>query len=285
VKDAAGNLVGEGIAVTFTVSGDARFVDMDGGQFIVATTNDKGVAATTLVSMVAGDNQVTAQVGKHAPTKAKPSSFKVDSASVTILDGNLAVSKDGRVANGLELNEVTVLVTTPTREPVPGQLVTFEADNGATLTAETAITDEHGIATMTLVNSRAGTTHVKASVSGGNQRVATTFSSDFSGVTVALSQSGGPSYSSVAIAGIHPNGTDESTPIVGSTWHASLSCTESVLPADCDPTRFAYAWQLVVAGETWPVTGDGGLSTYTIAAGDQHGQLVVDITPKADSAS
>ncbi|WP_161785984.1 inverse autotransporter beta domain-containing protein [Aeromonas lacus] len=286
IKDAAGNQVGEGVAVTFTVtSGDARFGDISGKQTQVVVTNDKGIAATALFSTVAGDNLVTAQVGKHAPTKAKTTNFKVDGASVTILDGNLAVSKDGRIANGLERNEVTVLVTTPAREPVSGQLVTFEADNGATLTAEMAITDEHGIATMTLVNTRAGTTHVRASVSGGNQRVATTFSSDFSGVTVALSQSGGPAYSSVAIAGIHPNGTDESTPIVGSTWRASLSCTESVLLADCDPTRFAYAWQLVVAGESRPVTGDDGLSRYTIAAGDQHGQLVVDLTPKVDSAS
>ncbi len=50
VKDAVGNLVGEGVVVTFTVtSGAARFVDMDGEQFIVVTTNDKGAACVCSV--------------------------------------------------------------------------------------------------------------------------------------------------------------------------------------------------------------------------------------------
>lgn len=57
------------------------------------------------------------------------------------------------------------------------------------------------------------------------------------------------------------------------------------MPADCDPTRFTYAWLLVVTGESRPVTGDDGLSMYTIIASDQHGQLVVDLTPKVDNAS
>ncbi|WP_421220736.1 hypothetical protein, partial [Aeromonas jandaei] len=180
-----GNLVGEGVAVTFKVtSGAAYFVDGDGedAQELVVETNDKGIAATSLFSTVAGDNLVTAQVGKKGPTKAKPSSFV----------------------------------------------------------------------------------------------------SDFSGVTVAVEYVEGKSYSEVAIPGVHPDGDNATTPIVGSVWQAVLTCSDAVLEEDCQPARFVYDWKLNVGDIEREVAGINGGASYTINQSDQRGRLLVSITPKPE---
>ncbi|MGL6627798.1 inverse autotransporter beta domain-containing protein, partial [Aeromonas jandaei] len=76
VTDARGNLVPD-VDVTFAVAGEARFGGMEGAQTVTVRTDANGVASTELVSQVAGDNQVTAQVGS-VTTVAKVSRFVAD---------------------------------------------------------------------------------------------------------------------------------------------------------------------------------------------------------------
>ncbi|MFY1079403.1 Ig-like domain-containing protein, partial [Escherichia coli] len=85
VTDAKGNPV-VGVDVTFAVAtGDARFGSMAGEQSVVVKTTAGGIASTTLVSEVAGNNDVTARVGSKT-TAAKVSSFVADSSTAVIAD-------------------------------------------------------------------------------------------------------------------------------------------------------------------------------------------------------
>ncbi|MEM0552801.1 inverse autotransporter beta domain-containing protein [Aeromonas sp. SER] len=290
VKDAAGNLVGEGIAVTFTVSGDARFVDMSGKQPLVVVTNDKGVAATTLVSKVAGDNQVTAQVGKHAPTRAKPSRFVADASTAVIADEETDFTvATGAIADGSATNAVSATIKDAKGNLVgEGVAVTFKVTSGAAYFVDgdgedaqelVVESNDKGIAATSLFSKVAGDNQVTATVGTKTTAEKTSaFSSDFSAVTVEIKRLEGDIYSDVAIDGIHPVGTDEGTPIVGAKWGVSLSCSKAVLENDCAEERFSYQWKLS-RKDSKGVENVGTGSSYTVKGSDQGAELFVELTP------
>src|SRR5476649_465108 len=79
-------------------------------------------------------------------------------------------------ADGAAKNQVQALVTDGSGDPLAGQVVTFSADNGATVTTVTGTTGADGLATATLTNTATGVTHVTATLANGQtQTVATTF--------------------------------------------------------------------------------------------------------------
>ncbi|HDL6964634.1 TPA: inverse autotransporter beta domain-containing protein, partial [Yersinia enterocolitica] len=120
VKDAQGNPVGN-IAVTFAVtSGDATPT----GRTV--QTNTQGVATASLVSVVAGDNAVTASVG-NMTTAARTSSFVADSSTATIASGHFTVTTDNAPANTTANNAVQAIVTDAHGNLLAGQAVTFSA--------------------------------------------------------------------------------------------------------------------------------------------------------------
>ncbi|MEA9390509.1 inverse autotransporter beta domain-containing protein [Acerihabitans sp. TG2] len=79
-------------------------------------------------------------------------------------------------ADGEAKNQVQALVTDGSGDPLAGQVVTFSADNGATVTTVTGTTGTDGLASATLTNTTPGVTHVTATLANGHaQTLATTF--------------------------------------------------------------------------------------------------------------
>ncbi|MEN3752114.1 Ig-like domain-containing protein [Mangrovibacter sp. SLW1] len=102
VKDANGNAV-SGITVTFDVTTGAATPASQ-----TATTDASGVATATSVSLVAGDNQVTAKVNSNT-TAAKATSFIPDGGTAAIADADFTVTS-GAVANNTDTNTLTAIV-------------------------------------------------------------------------------------------------------------------------------------------------------------------------------
>lgn len=105
MKDGQGNVVPD-ISVTFALtSGSATLTTP------TAPTNAKGVAQATLTSWVAGDNQVTATVGKHT-TAAQTSTFKPGAALTGIsANGHTFTIGDGFPTTGFHAATFTLNVS------------------------------------------------------------------------------------------------------------------------------------------------------------------------------
>ncbi|WP_315851121.1 YrIlm family inverse autotransporter adhesin [Yersinia aldovae] len=124
-----------------------------------------------LLSAVAYDNQGNASNRDTVQVTVIPS-------AATITSENLTVTTDGAIANGSATNAVQALVTDVDNNPVSEQVVTFSADNGATVTTVIGTTGADGIATATLTNTTAGVSNVTATVNGSGQTKPTTFIAD-----------------------------------------------------------------------------------------------------------
>ena len=287
----------DGQAVSFTVS-NGSFVESteDDLSTTVVITDAEGWASVAFRSITAGDSIViaTLEIGATKIERRAVTDFIADASTAAL--SSVEVQKDGSPADGTTANRVIALVKDLHGNPVPDQIVTFTADNGGTITgvAETgddaigtasAKTDAGGIATVSVTNVNAGTTKVTATFGeDGEDSVDTAFVSHFAStsVAVAVAHKEGAKYREVAIGGIHPEGTDTATPIVGSTWQATLSCTSSVLEGDCVAARFDFNWKLKDSDAERDAAGANGSSTYTIMAADQKGQLFVEVTPKPE---
>ncbi|MFM5181214.1 Ig-like domain-containing protein [Aeromonas veronii] len=170
VTDEHGNLL-VGIPVTFEVTGDARFGDMTGAQRVEADTGPDGIARMVLVSEVAGDNLVTANVRESA-TAAQASSF-IGAGSIgdaTITTANFEVGT-GAPADGVTPNRVSAKVTDADGKPVPFAKVFFKVTEGAArfgeLSNSSAVmvtANGLGVASTTLVSEVVGSNKVTAQV-------------------------------------------------------------------------------------------------------------------------
>ncbi|MFV8808549.1 Ig-like domain-containing protein, partial [Yersinia enterocolitica] len=98
----------------------------------------------------------------------------------------LTVTTDNAVANGSAVNAVQALVTDANGNPLADQVVSFRANNNATITAVTGTTGTDGIATATLTNTTVGTSVVTATLSNSaSATVNTTFVADAGTATIA----------------------------------------------------------------------------------------------------
>ena len=129
----------------------------------MAMSDADGVATATLVSLVAGDNAVTATVGSNTAT-AKTSSFIANSTTAQIADVDFTVA-GGAVANGEATNALSATVKDANGNAVPNVDVTFAVTTGdATPGSQMVQTDADGVATATLVSLVAGDNAVTATV-------------------------------------------------------------------------------------------------------------------------
>ncbi|MEN3752118.1 Ig-like domain-containing protein [Mangrovibacter sp. SLW1] len=138
VKDSNGNVV-VNTEVTFDVTTGAATPASQ-----TATTDASGVATATLVSLVAGDNQVTASVNSNTTT-AKVSTFIADSTTATI---TLASDTDEQPADGSSAVVVTATVKDVNGNLLTGENVTFTTTGAALfsgdVTTVTAATNADG---------------------------------------------------------------------------------------------------------------------------------------------
>ncbi|TNV20562.1 invasin, partial [Buttiauxella sp. B2] len=140
-------------------------------------TDAQGVAKMTLTSTTAGTSTVTASINGSSQSVA--ATFVADGSTAQIATGNLTLTTDGAVANGMDTDEVQVKITDANGNPLANQTVSFAASNGATVGA-TQTTDAAGMAKMTLTSTTAGTSDVTASINGSSQSVTATFVADSS---------------------------------------------------------------------------------------------------------
>lgn len=146
-----------------------------------ATTADDGRATVTLTSATAGKSTVTATLG--VVSRMVTVTFAANQTSATIASGNLSIKRNGAKADGVDANEINILVTDATDNPVANQYVTLTASNGAVI-ADSVQTGSDGKATVTLTSRVAGNSVIRASLNGQHSTVTVSFISDADTATI-----------------------------------------------------------------------------------------------------
>lgn len=145
------------------------------------TTGDDGKATATLTSTTAGSSTVTATLGQVS--RRVTVTFTANQTSASIANGNLKIERNGAKADGADTNEISILVTDATDNPVAGQYITLTASNGAVI-ADSVQTDSNGKATATLTSRVAGNSVIRASINGQHSTVTVSFISDADTATI-----------------------------------------------------------------------------------------------------
>ncbi|WP_286228154.1 inverse autotransporter adhesin Ilp [Yersinia pseudotuberculosis] len=143
VTDAYTNAVANQ-SVIFSASNGATVID----QTVI--TNAEGIADSTLTNTTAGVSAVTATLGSQSQqvdTTFKPGS----TAAISLM--KLA---DRAVADGIDQNEIQVVLRDGTGNAVPNVPMSIQADNGAIVVASTPNTGVDGTINATFTNLRAG---------------------------------------------------------------------------------------------------------------------------------
>ncbi|WP_168132510.1 Ig-like domain-containing protein [Yersinia frederiksenii] len=150
----------------------------------VGTTDNMGRATVSVKSTLAGAGQVHAVLDNGNRAQAAVM-FMADESTASILSDNLTVLSNNALANGTATDSVQVMVTDANGNPVPNQLVNFNADNGATLSFSSGITDANGTIIVTAVNTTTGVTNITATLNGSSQSVPVNFIPDNGTATIA----------------------------------------------------------------------------------------------------
>lgn len=145
-------------------------------------TGQDGRVAISLASIAAGDTTLTATLD-NGFSGATVVTFIADSSTAA---GNLTVVSDNSLANGVGQNVVQAQITDANGNPVPEVAVSFSAEDGVILAAPAVVTDNHGLATLTLTSTSAGHYQVTAIINGSSQSVAITFIADMSTAALTL---------------------------------------------------------------------------------------------------
>ncbi|MBV4355685.1 Ig-like domain-containing protein [Pinibacter aurantiacus] len=164
VVDANGNPV-QGATVVFTsTSGSATFSGSN-----TVTTDANGDAIVSMTSTVVGSNTITATVNGVAITNGNPATVKFvsDVPSVNTPTTKITVTKNDALADGTDVDKVTVHVTDANGNPVAGATVDFAKSGSAVFVGTTTLTtDANGDATISLTSTASGITNVTAKVNG-----------------------------------------------------------------------------------------------------------------------
>ncbi|ENA1774690.1 Ig-like domain-containing protein, partial [Yersinia ruckeri] len=168
VKDAGGNPA-PNVEVKFTPTKDGKL------SAPTATTDEHGVAKVTLTSQVAGKVGVSAKTAVDTEGKTTSVIFKVDvtTARIDLFRTNKTVA----VGNGNDGITFTAVVKDAGGNPAPNVEVKFTPTKDGKLSAPTAITDEYGVAQVSLTSQVAGRVGVnaKTAVDTGGKTITVTF--------------------------------------------------------------------------------------------------------------
>ncbi|GLY61006.1 hypothetical protein Pcaca05_18630 [Pectobacterium carotovorum subsp. carotovorum] len=161
------------------VSGQSIKLKADKGATVAESviTEADGTVIVPVTSQQAGDTTVTASI--HArDEKTLTLTFHPDQNTMRVEQNNLSILPEVSLADGKTPKNVTAKVTDAKGNAVPGVLVTFSTNNGATLAEETVKTDAQGVVTTTLVSTIAGTSRVMASINNLTTTKDTIFTGD-----------------------------------------------------------------------------------------------------------
>ncbi|EMC8919803.1 Ig-like domain-containing protein [Shigella sonnei] len=172
VTDAFGN----------TLAGQTVSVTAGNGATVAPTviTEPDGTVEISVTSQTAGISAVTASI--NSSSQSRNVTFIADVRTAQIAD--LAVIKDGSVADGSTANTLRARVTDAFGNALAGQTVSVLADNGATV-SPTVITGPDGTVEISVTSQTAGISAVTASINSSSQSGDVTFIADASTAQIA----------------------------------------------------------------------------------------------------
>ncbi|HHH2712360.1 TPA: Ig-like domain-containing protein, partial [Citrobacter farmeri] len=139
-----------------------------------------GVYVATVSGNIAGEAWMAPVVnGSALSSLRKPVTFV---ASVVAMD--FSVVTDNAIADGILPNSVKVTLTDAEGNPLADKVVSFSADNGASIAAS-GTTGPDGSVIMTLTSTVAGEATVTASINGSSESVRVTFTADAGSAQIA----------------------------------------------------------------------------------------------------
>ncbi|WP_227719109.1 Ig-like domain-containing protein, partial [Obesumbacterium proteus] len=159
ITDANANTVSD-VTVHFTVSNGAKITTVKG------VTGDDGIATATVTSLKAETFTVTARIQESGNSAQADTRFIADSSTATVTDSNLTIDPNGALANGVDPDNVTAIVTDASGNLVPNATVNFVVASGATITTVIGTTGTDGKATATVTSNTSGKYAVTATVNG-----------------------------------------------------------------------------------------------------------------------
>ncbi|GCY15373.1 inverse autotransporter adhesin IatC [Escherichia coli] len=165
VTDAFGN----------TLAGQTVSVTAGNGATVAPTviTEPDGTVEISVTSQTAGISAVTASI--NSSSQSRNVTFIADVRTAQIAD--LAVIKDGSVADGSTANTLRARVTDAFGNALAGQTVSVLADNGATV-SPTVITGPDGTVEISVTSQTAGISTVTATINSSSQSQNVTFIAD-----------------------------------------------------------------------------------------------------------
>ncbi|WP_116927879.1 inverse autotransporter adhesin IatC [Escherichia coli] len=165
VTDAFGN----------TLAGQTVSVTAGNGATVAPTviTEPDGTVEISVTSQTAGISAVTASI--NSSSQSRNVTFIADVRTAQIAD--LAVIKDGSVADGSTANTLRARVTDAFGNALAGQTVSVTADNGATV-SPTVITGPDGTVEISVTSQTAGISAVTVSINNSTLSQNVTFIAD-----------------------------------------------------------------------------------------------------------
>ncbi|GCV54250.1 inverse autotransporter adhesin EaeX/Air [Escherichia coli] len=136
-------------------------------------TEPDGTVEIPVTSQTAGASAVTASINNSSLSQNVTFVADVRTAQIT----DLAVIKDGSVADGATANTLQVKVTDAFGNTLAGQTVSVLADNGATV-APTVITEPDGTVAISVTSQTAGISTVTATINNSTLSQNVTFIAD-----------------------------------------------------------------------------------------------------------
>ncbi|HCU0150451.1 TPA: Ig-like domain-containing protein [Escherichia coli] len=172
VTDAFGN----------ALNGQTVSVLADNGATVTptVTTEPDGTVEISVTSQMAGISTVTATI--NSSSQSRNVTFIADVRTAQIAD--MAVIKDGSVADGATANTLQVKVTDAFGNVLAGQTVSVLADNGATV-APAVTTQPDGTVEISVTSQTAGVSAVTASINSSSQSRDVTFIADIRTAKIA----------------------------------------------------------------------------------------------------
>ncbi|MBP0506000.1 inverse autotransporter adhesin EaeX/Air, partial [Escherichia coli] len=144
------------------------------------TTQPDGTVEISVTSQMAGISTVTATI--NSSSQSRNVTFIADVRTAQIAD--MAVIKDGSVADGATANTLQVKVTDAFGNVLAGQTVSVLADNGATV-APAVTTQPDGTVEISVTSQTAGVSAVTASINSSSQSRDVTFIADIRTAKIA----------------------------------------------------------------------------------------------------
>ncbi|SPW33094.1 Invasin [Edwardsiella tarda] len=161
VIDANGNPI-DGEDVGFTTDNGAQ------PALITIKTNSQGIALLDVTNTTVGPVTINARVASD--NQSYQVNFVADRTSAQIA-GSPTIINNNALANGRDKIDITVVIEDANGNLIPGYLVKFDADNGATPASMSVKTDEHGQAQFAVTNTQAGTTSLLVTLLNGKTQI------------------------------------------------------------------------------------------------------------------